>query len=145
MQENKFTRLLLFKSWFYRKKIFLVSKTLDTVYQILFSCDIPSSIKIGKSSKFAHRGLGCVIHPRTIIGEGCKIFQHVTIGSRNGEGPPVLGNNVYIGAGACILGEVNIGNNVKIGANSVVLNDVPDGSVVVGVPGRVINKTPTKQ
>ncbi|KWU59140.1 serine O-acetyltransferase [Priestia megaterium] len=141
MKENKFTQLLFFKSWFKKNNIPLVSKFLDFLYRVIFSCDIPSSAKIGKGSKFAHRGLGCVIHPRAHIGEDCKIFQHVTIGSRNGEGPPILGDNVYIGAGSCLLGKIKIGNNVKVGANSVVLHDVPDNSVVVGIPAKVINKT----
>lgn len=141
MKENKFTKLLFFKSWFKKNNIPLVPKFLDFLYRVIFSCDIPSSVTIGKGSKFAHRGLGCVIHPRAQIGDGCKIFQHVTIGSRNGEGPPILGDNVYIGAGSCLLGKIKVGNNVKIGANSVVLHDIPDNSVVVGIPARVINKT----
>ncbi|MDT2047777.1 serine acetyltransferase [Priestia flexa] len=143
MKENKFTQLLFFKAWFKKKKIPLIPGILDFIYRVIFSCDIPSSVLIGRGSKFAHRGLGCVLHPRTKIGDDCKIFQKVTIGSRNGEGPPVVGDNVYIGAGACILGEIKIGNDVKIGANSVVLNDIPDGCIVVGIPGKIIKNEKT--
>ncbi|MEH7293565.1 serine acetyltransferase [Priestia megaterium] len=139
MKESKFTKLLRFKRWFKVKRIPIIPGFLDLIYRTLFSCDIPSSVAFGKGSKFAHHGLGCVIHPRAVIGSNCKLFQRVTIGSRNGEGPPILGDNVYVGAGACILGKITIGNNVKIGANSVVLKDIPDNSIVVGIPGKVVN------
>lgn len=59
-------------------------------------------------------------------------------GERRTRGNPVIGENVLIGAGACVLGKVTIGNNVKIGANAVVLEDVPDGCTAVGVPARII-------
>ncbi len=59
-------------------------------------------------------------------------------GERNGKGGPTIGDNVVIGAGACILGEIKIGNNVNIGANAVVLTDIPDNCTVVGVPGKII-------
>jgi serine O-acetyltransferase len=77
-----------------------------------------------------------------VIGDNCNISQGVTIGEANRgprKGTPVIGNNVYIGPGAKIIGAVHIGNNVAVGANCVVTRDVPDGAVVVGVPGRVIS------
>ena len=138
MKESKFTKFLRFKRFFYKKRIIFISKPLDFLYKVIFCCDIPASVKIGKGSKFAHSGLACVIHPRTEIGKWCKIYQNVTIGSRNGEGPPKIGDNVYIGAGACILGNISIGNNVKIGANAVVLKDIPDNCCVVGIPGKIL-------
>ena len=64
--------------------------------------------------------------------------QNVSIAGRNNRGTPVIGNNVFIGAGACVLGGIKIGNNVSIGANAVVLDDIPDNSVVVGIPGKVV-------
>ena len=135
MEENNFTKLLRLKS---KIKISFLARKMDFVYRILFSCDIPSTVKIGYGTKFAHGGLGCVIHPRVQIGSGCKIFQHVTIGSRNGSNPPTIGDGVYIGAGACIIGEISIGKNVRIGANSVVLKSVSDGCTIAGVPARII-------
>jgi len=74
------------------------------------------------------------------IGFNVRIFQNVTIGSRYFNGDyPVIQNNVDIGPGAIILGNVCIGNFAKIGANSVVLNDVPDHATAVGVPARILH------
>ena len=87
-----------------------------------------------------HHALGVVLHPRTVIGDNFTIYQNVTIGSRNNQGPPLIGNGVLIGAGACILGDIKIGNNVSIGANAVVLCSVPDNSIAVGVPAVIKKK-----
>ncbi|MBS7528097.1 serine acetyltransferase [Fusibacter paucivorans] len=112
---------------------------LNYLTRFLFSCEIPASVVIGSNIVFAHYGLGVTIHGRTTIGDNVKIYQNVTIGSRNGEGPPRIGDNVLIGAGACILGDITIGNNVQIGANAVVLHNIPDNSIAVGVPAKVIS------
>ena len=84
------------------------------------------------------------IHARAVIGKDCKIFQGVTIGSKwsNGiysGGAPHIGNNVMIGAGAVILGDISVGDNSIIGANAVVIHNVPENSFAVGVPA-VIKK-----
>lgn len=71
------------------------------------------------------------------IGENFTAMHSVTIGKKSG-GLPSIGNNVFIGCGACILGNISIGNNVKIGANAVVLKDVPDNSTVIGNPGHIV-------
>ena len=91
---------------------------------------------------FLPHGLnGIVISDRARIGKSCTILQQVTIGVRNlGEGAPIIGDNVFIGAGAKVLGEISVGNGAKIGANAVVLEDVPEGATVVGNPGRIIRK-----
>jgi len=115
-----------------------IRKFLDLLIRIIFSCDIPSTVKFGENLKLPHLALGVVIHPRCEIGSDCKIYQNVTIGSRNGSHPPTIGNNVLIGAGAVILGEITIGNNVKIGANAIVVKDVPDNAVVMGPAAQVI-------
>ena len=108
---------------------------------IINSNAISCRASIGKNTRFFHHGLGCCIHEDTIIGNHCCIFQNVTIGQRlsgqNGDGVPVIGNNVVIGAGAVILGKITIGNNVTIGANAVVVHSVPDNSIAVGVPARI--------
>lgn len=111
---------------------------------MIFSCDIPPQVFISKTTGLRHQGLGVVIHPNAKIGENNVIRQHVSIGTnaKPGEGglAPQIGNNVMIGAGACILGNISIGNNVIIGANAVVLKDIPDNCVAVGVPAQVIRK-----
>lgn len=92
---------------------------------------------------FPHGICGIFISQGAKIGEGCTIFQQVTIGSNmlkdsKGYGAPVIGDNVYIGAGAKIIGNVKIGNNCRIGANCVVTRDVPDNATVVLEQPRII-------
>jgi serine O-acetyltransferase len=107
--------------------------------RFVFNCYIPSSATIGKNISFGYGGLGIVIHDRCRIGDNCHIDQNVTLGGTSKKiEVPVLGNDVYVGAGAKIIGPVKIGNNVVIGANSVVVKDIPSNSLVVGVPGKVI-------
>lgn len=91
-------------------------------------------------SPYLPHGLnGIVISNQAKIGKGVTILQQVTIGVKHmGGKAPVVGDDVFIGAGAKILGEISIGNNVKIGANAVVLEDVPEGCTVVGVPVRIV-------
>lgn len=83
---------------------------------------------------------GIVIHPTAVIGENVTIMHQVTIGTRDIDESAVIGDNVFIGAGAKILGKIKIGNGAKIGANAVVIKDVPENATVVGVPGRIIEK-----
>jgi serine O-acetyltransferase len=77
---------------------------------------------------------GIIIHPDTIVGPNCRIFQQVTMGTGSRPGLPVIGAHVDIGAGAKILGGVKIGDFAIIGANAVVISDVPAGATAVGVP-----------
>lgn len=139
-KENKIIKLLKFKSFFYNHKMKHIAKLFDHIHRIIFASDIPASVKLGKNIQLPHYGLGIVIHPKSTIGDNCKIFQNVTIGCRNGDGPPIIGNNVFIGSGACILGKIKIGDNAKIGANAVVLKDVLPNETVVGIPAKVIKK-----
>ena len=83
-------------------------------------------------------GHGTIINKFSVIGENCTIYHGVTIGGLENEWPPKIGDNVYIGCGAKILGNIRIGNNVKIGAGAVVVHDVPDNATVVGVPAKII-------
>lgn len=81
---------------------------------------------------------GIIISYYAVIGKNCVIRQQVTIAQNNNNEAPIIGDNVVIGAGAKIIGNVKIGNNVIIGANAVVTKDVEDNRTVVGVPARVI-------
>ena len=90
---------------------------------------------IGGGLRIPHLN-GIYIHPNAIIGENCTILQQVTIGANEHridyKSAPKIGNRVYIGAGAKIIGDVVIGNDVRIGANAVVTKSVPAGKTVVG-------------
>lgn len=104
--------------------------------------EVHPGAKIGKGF-FVDHGMGVVIGETTVIGNNVTVFQGVTLGGtgkERGKRHPTIGNNVVIGAGAKVLGNITIGNNVNIGANAVVIRDVPDNSTVVGVPGRIARK-----
>ncbi len=99
------------------------------------SCDIGPGLYIGHT--------GCIFLYHTVIaGKNLSIGQQVTIGTKGlgVKGAPVIGDDVYIGVGAKLLGPIKVGNNVRIGANAVVIKDVPDNATVVGVPGRVVRR-----
>jgi len=102
---------------------------------------IPPETTIGSGFYIGHFS-GIFINARVIIGKNCNISQGVTIGQANrgkNKGYPILGDNIYIGPGAKIIGAITIGNNVAIGANCVVTKNIPDNSVVIGVPGHIIS------
>jgi serine O-acetyltransferase len=105
------------------------------VCEVLTGISIPAGAQIGKGFYVGHFG-GIVLNNRVIVGENCSIGPGVVIGTRGmgDTGAPVIGNNVYIGVGAKVLGGITIGDNVKIGANAVVLTDIPEGATAVGIP-----------
>ncbi|MFA5500504.1 MAG: serine O-acetyltransferase EpsC, partial [Candidatus Omnitrophota bacterium] len=89
---------------------------------------------------FIDHGMGVVIGETTIIGDNVTIYQGATLGGtgkEKGKRHPTIGNNVVIGAGAKVLGNILVGDNSYIGSNAVVIKDVPPNSTVVGVPGRI--------
>ena len=109
-------------------------RLLQMVLRYVCGCEIHPNMLIGTGLQLPHNGLGVVINPNTVIGNNVKIHQNVTLGGRNGSGCPIIEDNVLIGVGAVILGDVVIGENSSIGANAVVLNDVPPNSIAVGIP-----------
>ena len=101
-----------------------------------------NTLDVGKGLKIQH-GTSIVIGSGVKIGDYLTVLQQVTIGNRDMEGEgrfqyPVIGNNVHIGAGANIIGDVRIGDGAKIGANALVVRDVPPKHVAVGIPARVV-------
>ena len=127
------------------RKMRLMAKLFWIINRVVFSCDIGVGASIGRDVGFFHNGLGVVIHPRTKIGSGCSIYQNVTIGG-NGKtgvlnGVPEIGNNVFIGAGAVLIGPIKVGDGAIIGANAVVNFDVPAKAVVVGGGGKIVSKS----
>jgi len=127
--------------WFYVQKIPAqpVRFICERFIEITTGISIPAVCEIGAGLRIHH--FGCIIfHPSTRIGTNCTIYQEVTIGDKGGNGnAAVIGNNVVIGAGAKIIGEIHVGDNCKIGANSVVTRDVPHNATVIGNPAVVKN------
>lgn len=123
------------------EKIYWITQSLvSTVTTVHFD----RRVTIGNNLHLIHP-ICIVIHPKTVIGDDVGIMHEVTLGSRGAYAAPIIGNNVFIGTGAKILGPVTIGDNVDIGANSVVLEDVPPNSLVVGIPGRIIENYNRKE
>lgn len=111
------------------------------IIEILTGISIPYNCEIGSGLLIGHFS-GIMIAGNVVIGENCTLHQGVTIGlaGRNERlGVPVLGNDVFIGAGAVLLGKIQVGNSVAIGANTVVTYDIPDNAVVVGNKAQIIN------
>jgi len=136
-----------FGHWVRYIKIPVLKQLLKLVYVFMksivvlgFGIYIPSAFKVGRG--FAIHNFSGIFIPPTVAGDNFIVFQNVTIGHLRGQGgkPPQIGDNVFVGAGAKVLGDVKIGNNVVVGANSLVMNDVPDGCSVVGVPARVVSR-----
>ena len=116
----------------------LAYKVAAKCVEVTTGISVPASARIDQGFYIGHFG-AIIVHPRTVMGRGCSVGQGVTIGTRGqgSVGVPVLGDNVYVGAGAKVLGGIRIGDNVAIGANAVVVQDVPANSVAVGVPARI--------
>lgn len=125
----------------YKMKIPLLPRLFRFIIFLLYNSDIPSSVIIGKETLFGHSGIGVVIHQDAVIGNHCIIGQGITIGGRSRNPQvPVIGNKVYIAAGARVLGPIKIGNNVIIAPNAVVIEDVADNCIVGGIPARVLRE-----
>jgi serine O-acetyltransferase len=104
--------------------------------RILSGIDIVPGAQIGAGTVFIH-GHGIVIGAGAVIGENCRIFQQVTVGTHDGLGYPTIGNDVTLYPGAKIIGPITIGDGARVGANAVVLIDVPAGATAVGNPATV--------
>ncbi len=113
-------------------------------WSVVTASDIDPAVKMGNGLHLPHP-TGIVIHRDVVIGPDCMIMQHVTIGQTADPRVPVIGANVYIGAGAKILGPVYIGDGTRIGANAVVLDDLPAHCTAVGIPARVVRSRLSNQ
>ena len=119
---------------------------MDAFNNASMGTDIGFGAKFETPPHLQHGLNGIIVSHYAHVGKNCWIAQQVTIGQAIDKNvAPVIGDNVIIGAGAKILGEIRIGNNVVIGANAVVTTDVPDNCVVGGVPAKVIKYKEEKQ
>ncbi|GFN23134.1 serine O-acetyltransferase [Thermanaeromonas sp. C210] len=126
--------------FFHRKGFTLLARLISQVNRFLTGIEIHPGAKLGEGI-FIDHGMGVVIGETAEVGNNVTIYQGVTLGGtgkERGKRHPTVGDNVVIGTGAKVLGNITIGNNVKIGAGSVVLRDVPPNCTVVGVPGKVV-------
>jgi serine O-acetyltransferase len=124
----------------YNKKRFFTARLISQISRFFTGIEIHPGAKIGKKF-FIDHGMGVVIGETAEVGDNVTIFHQVTLGGTGkdkGKRHPTVGNNVFIGAGAKLLGPINVGDNVKIGCNAVVLNDVDSDRTVVGIPGDVV-------
>ncbi len=128
--------------FFYKIRLLFIARLISQISRFLTGIEIHPGATIGKRL-FMDHGMGIVIGETAIVGDDCTIYHQVTLGGTGKEAikrHPTLGNNVIVGAGSKVLGNITLGNNVKVGANSVVLKDVPDNTTVVGIPAREIKK-----
>jgi serine O-acetyltransferase len=124
----------------YKYKIPFIPRVLSNISRFFTGIEIHPGATIGNKF-FIDHGMGVVIGETTIIGDNVLVYQGVTLGGtgkETGKRHPTLMDNVVVGSGAKVLGNIIIGNNVRVGAGSVVIQDVPDDSTVTGIPGRVV-------
>ncbi len=127
------------KNSYFKKYIYIIK---HRKFSEKCNCRVPYTLSIGKGFYIGHLS-GIIINPKVIIGDNVNIAQGVTIGQENRgkrKGTPIIGNEVWIGANAVIVGKIKIGDNVLIAPNSYVNFDIPDNSIVIGNPGKIIYK-----
>lgn len=132
--------------WLHIRKFGFIPRLISHLGRFFTGIEIHPGAKIGKGV-FIDHGMGVVIGETAIVGDYTLIYQGVTLGGtgkESGKRHPTLGNNVILGAGAKVLGNIQISDRVRIGAGSIVLRDVPPDSTVVGIPGRIISHQKTK-
>ncbi|PLS68946.1 MAG: serine O-acetyltransferase [Cyanobacteria bacterium M5B4] len=128
--------------WLHGLGLPVIPRLISQIARLFTGIEIHPGATIGTGA-FIDHGMGVVVGETAIIGKNCLIYQGVTLGGtgkESGKRHPTLGDNVVVGAGAKVLGNITIGDNVRIGAGSVVVKDVPPNSTVVGIPGRVVQR-----
>jgi serine O-acetyltransferase len=123
-------------TWCKRRRVPFMPGYIQRRILRIYGLEISPGQDIGGGLYIAHP-VGTVIYVKR-IGRNCSIIAAVTIGMRNTWEFPVIGDDVFIGAGARVLGAIRVGNQTSVGANAVVLEDTPEGATVVGIPGKVI-------
>ena len=137
-----------FRSIFLYRLFNIKFQNLSSLYSILrmisFSIEIPCTTQIDEGFFIGHAE-GLLINPNCRIGKNFTIYQGVTLGGnigkiRDGRVAPLIGDNVFVGPGAKVLGPVTVGDNSMIGANAVVMKDIPKDSLAVGIPSKIVKK-----
>lgn len=144
--------------WFYLHHMEPIAWLLRSWTYLVHNSFVPYKCEIGARTILGYKGIGCVIHSGTKIGKDCVIGTNVTIGGGHDGSKkqileyndirrivPVIGDRVYIGTGAKILGNIVIGDDVIIGANAVVISDVPSRCVMGGIPAKVLRERSTEE
>ena len=129
-----------FTHWLWRHQAKWLARWLAHVARWLTGIEIHPAAQIGRRF-FIDHGMGVVIGETAIVGDDCTLYHGVTLGGtswQKGQRHPTLGNQVVVGAGAKVLGPIQIGTGSRIGSNAVVVKSVPPDSTVVGVPGRIV-------
>ncbi|MEM1369578.1 MAG: serine O-acetyltransferase [Cyanobacteria bacterium P01_H01_bin.15] len=132
--------------WLYGLGLPLLPRILSHFSRAMTGIEIHPGAQIG-NGVFIDHGMGVVIGETAVVGDYALIYQGVTLGGTGkelGKRHPTIGENVVVGSGAQVLGNIEIGSNVRIGASSVVLRDVPGDCTVVGIPGRVVYRSGAK-
>ena len=128
--------------WLWNHGAHGLARVMSQITRFMTGVEIHPAAKLGRRF-FIDHAMGVVIGETTVVGDDCVLYQGVTLGGTGnecGKRHPTLGNNVTVGTGAKVLGNITIGDNVKIGGNSVVVKDVPDNCTVVGIPGRIVKR-----
>src|SRR5208282_672853 len=125
--------------WLWKHDLLLIARLTSELSRFITGIEIHPGATIGRRF-FIDHGMGVVIGETAEIGDDVLLYQGVTLGgtgNESGKRHPTLGNNVVVGTGAAVLGNITLGDGVKVGAGSVVVHNVPAGATVVGIPGRV--------
>ena len=136
------TKILRIAIIFRKYKLSKISLFLEGIIFIISGARISSDIVLGEKTRFAYNGMSCLIVKGTVIGKSCLIGARVTTGRKFPyKKVPKIGDCVFIGFNSSIIGPVEIGDNVVIAPHTLVNKSVPEGSIVAGVPFKIIGKT----
>jgi len=129
--------------WFWLHGLRWLGRFISQLGRWLTGIEIHPGAKVGRCV-FIDHGMGVVIGETAEVGNGCTIYQGVTLGGtslyRGAKRHPTLGEGVVVGAGAKVLGGFKVGDGARIGSNAVVVKEVPAGATVVGIPGRIVEE-----
>jgi serine O-acetyltransferase len=126
--------------WLYNRRLYVLARVVSHISRLFTGIEIHPGAKIGRRL-FIDHGFGVVIGETAEVGDDVLLYQGVTLGGTGGERGkrhPTVGDRVVIGAGAAVLGNIELGPDAKVGAGSVVVHSVPAGATVVGIPGKVV-------